>query len=596
MGGLTAIDTATEALAYYPQHVERFLQRYETLVGVYGQDVVDALWDKREKAIVDEYLQHGRAFRDERRLAAEEGRLADTKRLIESWGGVLLVYRRDLQSAPSYRLNHEEVAKAIEEGIHILAGHSPQGVVVDDDGHACGLNVAKADGEPFCLAARTILVAAGTKPNVVLARETDVVRVSEDGFFRVCDSDGKDVIVDKLAKPRSVQVLTSVDAAGRGISFFGDLHPSYSGNVVRAMASAKQGYPEITHLLHSRRQSHASVEGLRALQRRLNGLWRARLLRVERLAPKIVELIVKAPSAAQHFHPGQFFRLQNYEALAPMRRDTKLAMEGLALTGAWVDAEAGVLSLVVLEMGGSSDLCHLLRPNEPIILMGPTGAATDIPKNETVLLVGGGLGNAVLFSIAAALRRNGSKVLYFAGYRKRHDRYKVSFIEDAAHQVVWCCDEAPGFTPTRDGDAAFVGNIVEAMVAYGQGRLQQKPQKQKDERIALEDVDRLIVIGSDAMMAAVAAARHGVLKPFLNPRHYGIGSINSPMQCMMKEICAQCLQVHKDPKTGEERVVYSCFNQDQPLDLVDFDNLQGRLSQNSVHEKLTSLWIRHCLT
>ena len=39
---------------------------------------------------------------------------------------------------------------------------------------------------------------------------------------------------------------------------------------------------------------------------------------------------------------------------------------------------------------------------------------------------------------------------------------------------------------------------------------------------------------------------------------------------MMKEICAQCLQPHRDPATGEETVVFSCFNQDQALDAVDF--------------------------
>ena len=77
------------------------------------------------------------------------------------------------------------------------------------------------------------------------------------------------------------------------------------------------------------------------------------------------------------------------------------------------------------------------------------------------------------------------------------------------------------------------------------------------------------------MMAAVARARHGVLAPYLKPGHQAIGSINSPMQCMMKEICAQCLQVHHDPATGEETVVFSCFNQDQELDRVDFGNLRA---------------------
>src|SRR5438445_8749946 len=111
----------------------------------------------------------------------------------------------------------------------------------------------------------------------------------------------------------------------------------------------------------------------------------------------------------------------------------------------------------------SSDLCALLKPGEPVILMGPTGTPTETPAGETVLLVGGGLGNAVLFSIGAALRAHGSRVLYIAGYKAIEDRYRVADIEHAADAVVWCCDEAPGFTPGRPQDFAFVGNIVAAI-------------------------------------------------------------------------------------------------------------------------------------
>ena len=96
-------------------------------------------------------------------------------------------------------------------------------------------------------------------------------------------------------------------------------------------------------------------------------------------------------------------------------------------------------------------------------------------------------------------------------------------------------------------------------------------------------------------MAAVAAARRTVLAPYVKPGHRAIGSINSPMQCMMKEICAQCLQVHRDPESGVESVVFSCFDQDQDLDRVDFDILRARLGQNGVQEKLTRLWIDRSL-
>jgi NAD(P)H-flavin reductase len=263
-------------------------------------------------------------------------------------------------------------------------------------------------------------------------------------------------------------------------------------------------------------------------------------------------------------------------------------MEGLALTGASVDLEKGLLSTIVLEMGGSSDLCEHLKPGEPVVLMGPTGRPTEIRGGETVALIGGGLGNAVLFSIGQAFRSQGSRVIYFAGYKRVIDRYKVDDIERAADAIVWCCDEAPGFTPARPQDRAVVGNIIEALDAYGSGKL-------GEPAIPLTEVDRVIAIGSDGMMAAVAKARHGILARHLKPGHRAIGSINSPMQCMMKEICAQCLQVHHDPQTGLESVVFSCFDQDQDLDSVDFGNLRGRLGQNSLQEKLTKLWIDRSL-
>jgi hypothetical protein len=109
-------------------------------------------------------------------------------------------------------------------------------------------------------------------------------------------------------------------------------------------------------------------------------------------------------------------------------------------------------------------------------------------------------------------------------------------------------------------------------------------------------VDHLIVIGSDRMMEAVKNARFDVLKPYLTKAHQAIGSINSPMQCMMKGICAQCLCKHVDKETGKEFFVYSCYNQDQDLDKVDFPNLNARLKQNTVQEKLSNLWLDYLLT
>jgi NAD(P)H-flavin reductase len=281
--------------------------------------------------------------------------------------------------------------------------------------------------------------------------------------------------------------------------------------------------------------------------------------------------------------------LQNLESLARQIGGTKLLMEGIALTGAWTDAERGLLGLIVLELGASTRLCAALSPGEPVVVMGPTGAPSTIPRNEDVVLCGGGLGNAVLFSIGKALKNNGCRVLYFAGYRNAQDVFKRDEIEAGTDVVVWAVDKgSPPPHPRRPQDKSFNGNMVEAMVAYATGHLGETP-------IPFANVKRIIAIGSDRMMAAVSAARHAVLKPYLMTEHAAIASINSPMQCMMKEICAQCLQKHRDPKTGKESVVFTCFDQDQPMDEVDWENLRARLRSNSLQEKLSALWLDRLL-
>jgi NADPH-dependent glutamate synthase beta subunit-like oxidoreductase/NAD(P)H-flavin reductase len=584
-GGLTAIDAATEAMAYYPVQVEKFLTRYETLIAEYGDIVVRSIWSEGEAEVADEFIHHAQAIRAERKAAHAAGAKPKIAELMEQWGGVTVAYRRRLVDAPSYTLNHEEVNLAMQEGIRFAEGLTPEEVKVDRFGTAEALVVSAKGGDQFTLPARAIIVAAGTQPNTVLGREDPLNVVLDGRYFQAYTEDGKPVSPEKSCKPNDVRVLMSARPDGRAISFFGDLHPSFAGNVVKAMASAKLGYSVVNQKMAS---IPATAMVPDALVKTINEGLRATVQSVERLTPNIVEVTVNAPFAARSFEPGQFYRLQNFEALAPRVDGTTLMMEGLALTGASVDKEKGLLSTIVLEMGGSSDLCAHLLPGEPVILMGPTGEPTETPPGETVLLVGGGLGNAVLFSIGQALRAGGSKVVYVAGYKRLIDRYKVEEIERAADVIVWCSDEAPGFEPTRPQDRTIAANIVEAIAAYGSGKL-------GTPMIPLDQVDRIIAIGSDGMMNAVAKARHGVLKDLLKPSHCAIGSINSPMQCAMKEICGQCLQLHRDPETGAETVVFSCFNQDQALDKVDFASLRQRLSQNSVQEKLTKLWIDRSL-
>ncbi|MGQ0554101.1 MAG: FAD-dependent oxidoreductase [Planctomycetota bacterium] len=602
-GGLTAIDTATELLAYYPVQVERLLERHERLVAESTESEVLARLSPAEREIHDRFLAHARALREERLAAAEQHRAPDFVPLLRDWGGVTICYRKALSDAPAYRLNHEEVIKAFEEGIAFLGGVAPLQAV--DDRHDALKAVVfdrlavddrgrwRSTGETLTLPARSLFIAAGTSPNTIYEKEyPGTFRLDARGrFFETHDAQGQPAADGFFT---SYVVGTSPAAGDRRVSFYGDNHPRWAGNVVKAMASAKHGYPAVVaHFAQELAALRPADQPAReqawaALRARFDDQILARVVSVERLTPTIVEVVVRAPLAARHFKPGQFYRLQNYESRAPILDGSRLVMEGLALTGAWVDKPQGLLALIVLEMGGSSNLCALLKQGEEVVVMGPTGTPTEIPRGETVALIGGGLGNAVLFSIAGALKAAGNRVLYFAGYRHSRDVFKRAQIEEGTDAVIWCCDAGPDIAVSRPTDRFFSGNLVAAMEACGRGELGALP-------VALRDCRRLIVIGSDGLMRAVTEARRGRLAPYLGP-HVAIGSINSPMQCMLKEVCAQCLQRHVDPATGRQvEPVFSCFNQDQLLDAVDFGNLHERLSANSVLEKATARWLTHLL-
>ncbi len=116
-----------------------------------------------------------------RRRANEKPEASPTS--SNAWGGVTIAYRRRLIDSPSYTLNHEEVEKALEEG---SASPRPDAhSMIDVDPYRpCRGDPPQATprARRHVLPARAILVAAGTKPNTVLARE-DAENVPLDGQY-----------------------------------------------------------------------------------------------------------------------------------------------------------------------------------------------------------------------------------------------------------------------------------------------------------------------------------------------------------------------------------------------------------------------------
>ena len=108
-----------------------------------------------------------------------------------------------------------------------------------------------ADGasERVELPARTVLVAAGTAQRHLRegaprhVRSSTAGRSSSRASARSKDGDGRFAL-----EPDANGFFTSYEQDGRFVTFYGDNHPRYAGNVVKAMASAKHGYPHVVAL------------------------------------------------------------------------------------------------------------------------------------------------------------------------------------------------------------------------------------------------------------------------------------------------------------------------------------------------------------
>ncbi len=604
-GGLTGVDTATEVQAYYITQVERTLLRYDKLVEAYGEEHVRKNLDSSSIETLEEFLAHGKLVRQERALASEQKRSPNFIKLIRQWGGVTIVYRRSMQDSPAYINNHEELKKALEEGIYYAEKLEPLSAVLNQHGFVetlvCHKRTRKNEDEwetsieEVRLPARAIFVATGTQPNIAYEFE-------HKGTFKRLgfqyqhyeDKDGEFVIPHGIThcKETDFGPFTSYRKKHHCVSLIGDTHPVFHGNVVKAIASGLRTYPKILDILKDKLNQSGDEAEYKHFSKTISYLFNTHVKDIVRRTDNVVELFVHAPLAAKKFQPGQFYRLQNYETFSQQLDHTTLQMEPLALIAADVDKENALLKFIVIENGATSKICSTLKINDPISLMGPTGIRHKIAhEHETILIFGNQLSIALLSSYGKALRAAGNKVIYVGNFKNADEVYCQDVIESIADVVVWITESNSIITPRRAQDYSTNGDSIQALLHYAQGQLDTK---KLHPLIPLSDVDRIFLVGNSEFLRQFQEARRTTLKEFLIKDPKVSGSVYSTMQCMLKGVCAQCLQWQIDPETGKRtKAVFACSWPDQPLELIDFDNLEERQVQNRLQEALGNLWIEY---
>ena len=133
------------------------------------------------------------------------------------------------------------------------------------------------------------------------------------------------------------------------------------------------------------------------------------ILHAEFLAPGIKRFVIEAPRIARKQRPGQFIILRVNDH-----------GERIPLTIEKSDPERGTVNLVVQSIGKTTNLLNLLNTGDSILdLVGPLGRPSEIEKFGTVVVMGGGVGTAMAYPTAAALKRAGNRVISIVGARNK---------------------------------------------------------------------------------------------------------------------------------------------------------------------------------
>lgn len=265
-----------------------------------------------------------------------------------------------------------------------------------------------------------------------------------------------------------------------------------------------------------------------------------RIIDARWLAPDVKWFRILAPLVARHRRPGQFVIIRVQET-----------GERIPLTVADSDAESGSIDLIVKAVGKTTRLLCAKETGDSIRdIAGPLGRPTELCSDARVVVVGGGVGTAVIYPLALALREARCHVTAIIGGRTRELIVLETELADVADEVMPCTD---------DGSHGFHGTVADRL-----RKIIDQPESA---------IDMVYAAGPVPMMRAIADLTRGAeIKTVV--------SLN-PIMVDGTGMCGGC----RVNVGGESR--YACVDGPEfDAHEVDYESLANRLTAYRAQEGL----------
>ena len=254
----------------------------------------------------------------------------------------------------------------------------------------------------------------------------------------------------------------------------------------------------------------------------------AQIISAKFIAPNIKRFEILSPKIARRRKPGQFVIIRIDES-----------GERIPLTIADSNTENGTITIIVQSVGKTTMELNMLEKGDTILdVVGPLGKPSEIEYFGTAVSVGGGVGTAIAYPTAVALKKSGNHTISIIGGRSK----EFVILEDEMRKV---CDEV--YVTTDDGSYGKKGFVTD----------------QLKELIDKMQIDFVLAIGPIPMMKAVAdVTREKNIKTVV--------SLN-PIMIDGTGMCGGCRA------TVDNKTVFVCVDGPEfDAHKVDFETLERR--------------------
>lgn len=191
------------------------------------------------------------------------------------------------------------------------------------------------------------------------------------------------------------------------------------------------------------------------------------------LSPDVKMFKIHAPSIAKKKRAGQFIILRLHE-------------EGERIPLTIADADDETITIIVQGIGKTTQELNTLEAGDTILdVVGPLGKASHIEKFGRVIVIGGGVGSAIAYPTAKAMKEAGNEVITINGARNKGLIILEEEMKLISDQALVATDDG------SHGHHGFVTDILKELLIKGQEDPAQK-------------VDFILAIGPIPMMRAVS--------------------------------------------------------------------------------------------